>query len=300
MPQLSSCRFFFLFLAAISLCLPALATADVTAAEHGTVLNLSGRQRMLSQKMSKEVVLVALDVDRSQNLSNLQKTAVLFDTTLKALRDGDSAMQLPATEERRILKQLDKINSRHWVPFYAVIKEILAAKTVNDAQLEAIATQNPALLKQMNKCVKMYEKRAAKAGLKAAPGLAVSINLAGKQRMLTQKMSKEALLFAKGYKVEDNKLNVLETATLFSRTLTGLSKGDPTLDLPGTSNTEIVQQLAIVAKLWRPFEKVMSSAYAPESKTLTPEQIRTVAELNLPLLKAMNKAVGMFAREAAK
>lgn len=31
-----------------------------TAAEYGTVLNLSGKQRMLSQKMSKEVMLVAL------------------------------------------------------------------------------------------------------------------------------------------------------------------------------------------------------------------------------------------------
>ena len=56
--------------------------AGPTSAEYGTVLNLSGKQRMLTQKMSKEVMLVALNVDTQNNLSNLKKTSGLFAKTL--------------------------------------------------------------------------------------------------------------------------------------------------------------------------------------------------------------------------
>jgi len=51
----------------------------------------------------------------------------------------------------------------------------------------AVAKNNLPLLKQMNKAVGLYEKDAKKGGLKSAPGLAATINLSGKQRMLTIK-----------------------------------------------------------------------------------------------------------------
>ena len=51
--------------------------------------------------------------------------------------------------------------------------------------------------------------------------LAVSINLAGKQRMLTQKMTKEALLIKAGVEKEQNLKKLEATSTL----LTERSKG---------------------------------------------------------------------------
>ena len=41
-----------------------------SAEEFGVVINLSGKQRMLTQKMSKEVMLIALDENKSENLKN--------------------------------------------------------------------------------------------------------------------------------------------------------------------------------------------------------------------------------------
>jgi len=78
-----------------------------SAAEYGVVLNLSGKQRMLSQKMSKEVMLINLDYKKDINLENLKKTVSLFDKTLKGLRDGDESLGLPPTTSRRILRQID-------------------------------------------------------------------------------------------------------------------------------------------------------------------------------------------------
>jgi hypothetical protein len=291
------------FLVAILLCIcggvSSAIAAGPTAAEYGVVLNLAGKQRMLTQKMSKEIMLMANGHEVEKNLANLSATAALFDKTLTGLRDGDAELKLPPTVNKRIIRQLDKIRNDYWTAFHAVVKEIIASRKVSNDQVAEIAATNIPLLKQMNRCVKLYEKDAAKAGLKSDPSLAVSINLAGKQRMLTQKMSKEFLLIAYGHDAAANKLNLLETATLFDRTLKGLMDGDATLDLPGTKNEAIRKQLTKVQSMWKNFEPVVKVAADPKIKTISKTQIKTLAEVNLPLLKEMNKAVGMFAKEAA-
>lgn len=270
-----------------------------TAAEYGVVLNLSGKQRMLSQKMSKEVVLIKLGYKPEENLANLKDTAALFDKTLKGLRDGDDSLRLPPTESRRILRQIDDKIQPLWDPFYQTIQGILAAGGVSDEQLDSVAQNNPPLLAEMNNCVLLYEKDAAKAGLKSDPGLAVSINLSGKQRMLSQKMSKEFLLVAANYKVEENKLNLQETAALFERTLQGLLDGDATLDLPATTDEPIREQLKQVQALWVDFKPNVEYAVTAEG-AIPQDKIAALADKNLPLLAQMNKAVMMYEALAAK
>ncbi len=277
----------------------AVMAAGPTSAEYGVVLNLSGKQRMLTQKMSKEMMLVALGVDTDANLDNLVKTSSLFDKTLKGLRSGSAELRLPPTSSRRILRQLDKIDAI-WAEFYPVVKEVISKRTVNKDQVAVLAEKNLPLMKAMNKAVGLYEKDAKKGGLKAAPGLAATINLSGKQRMLTQKMSKEFLLVAYGYNRDDNKLSLLETYSLFERTLKGLKDGDDTLGLPGTKQQHIRNQLDVVNGLWSQFKPVV--AYGANSKTsdIPADQLNQLVGSNLPLLKEMNKAVGMYEKVAAQ
>ena len=126
----------------------------------------------------------------------------------------------------------------------------------------------------------------------------VVLNLSGKQRMLTQKMSKEFLLIAYGHEVDNNKLNLLETYSLFERTLKGLLDGDEILDLPGTKNKKIRKQLSKVQGLWQSFKPVVEFGSDPKT-TIKADKIKTLAASNLPLLKEMNKAVGMYEKETA-
>lgn len=284
----------------ILVAIPAICFAEgPTAAEYGTVLNLSGKQRMLSQKMSKEVLLINLGLKKDDNLANLKATSSLFDKTLKGLRDGDESLHLPPTTSRRILRQIDTKIQPLWETYYKNIQAILDAGSVSTEQLEAVAQNNLPLLQEMNKCVKLYEKDASKAGMKSDPGLAVTINLAGKQRMLTQKMSKEFLLIASAYSADENRLNLQETYGLFERTLAGLLDGDPTLDLPGTKDEAIRAQLTKVQSMWTDFKPNVEFA-AKEQGTIPEDRIAALADQNLPLLKEMNKAVGMYEVLASK
>ncbi len=265
------------------------ASMGATKEEMSTVINLAGKQRMLTQKMSKEALLIAMGVDVPKNKENLGKTAALFDKTLNGLLNGDSDLKLVKTETPDIVKQLNTVSDL-WKEFHKSVKSVLGGD-VSEPVLAKIASQNLPLLKNMNKAVGMFEKEG---GSKLEAGLAVTINLAGKQRMLTQKMTKEMLLVAKGVNADENRANLKKTAGLFEKTLKGLLDGDKSLRLPGTKDSAIRDQLATVGKLWNDYKPVLDNAAT--GKEISKADLEKAAKLNLPLLKEMNHAVTMFAK----
>ncbi len=255
----------------------------ITKQEMGTVINLAGKQRMLTQKMSKEILLIAKGIDVEANKASLRKTADLFDRTLKGLINGDPELGLPKTTDKAILAQLEKVSAL-WKEFKPNVEAALNGQ-IDQAVLKRVAAQNLPLLKEMNKAVQMYAKAS---GSDLDPAMATTINLAGKQRMLTQKMTKELLLVANGIDVEANKANLKKTVALFERTLKGLFDGDSELGLPGTKDPAIRKQLEVVQGLWAEYKPILDNV------DTSPEGLAKAAKLNLSLLKEMNKAVKMY------
>lgn len=280
---------------AVVVCLvcTASALAEPTAEEWARILNLSGRQRMLTQKMSKEALFVTADVETAALRKSLSQTTRLFEETLAGLRDGEASLGLPATENPRIVKQLNKVEAmyRELKPLFESVAEggVLSAQ-----EIEVLANKNLPLLKEMNKAVKMYE-RGAKKVLGGDEAAAVVINLAGKQRMLTQKMTKEALLVHLNVAKEDNLLNLRETTALFDRTLAGLLDGDGDLELPGTKDSAIRSQLGTVSKLWAKLAPTFKSFQSGGAST---DQLSELSKENVTLLKEMNKGVKLFEQSA--
>jgi transcriptional regulator of heat shock response len=260
-----------------------LSAQAATKKEMAVVINLAGKQRMLTQKMSKEALLIAKGINVDANKANLRKTAGLFDKTLKGLVQGDTELGLPKTEDAEILAQLDKVSGL-WNNFKPSINAVLEGDT-SKTVLEKIAKENLPLLKNMNAAVQMYAKAG---GSTLDPAMATTINLAGKQRMLTQKMTKELLLVANNISADANKESLDKTAALFDRTLKGLLDGDEDLGLPGTKDTAIRDQLAVVQKLWSDYKPVLDAVDTSDAG------LTKAADLNLPLLKNMNKAVKMY------
>nr|WP_320048795.1 methyl-accepting chemotaxis protein [uncultured Desulfuromonas sp.] len=133
-----------------------------TQKKDAPVINIAGRQRMLSQKMSKEVLMVAASSNASAAKEQLRDTKILFDRSLKALIDGDSDMGLPATSEGPIHEQLLVVKSI-WEQFSPKIKQILTHTTDTvefQNALKHILSENIALLTEMNKAVQMFEANA--------------------------------------------------------------------------------------------------------------------------------------------
>ncbi len=289
-----------IFIACLSLCLTSTSWADSglgsladqlnaitktafaeTSKQMVVKVNLAGKQRMLTQKMTKESLLIALDIEAQKNKKNLEASAKLFEKTLKGLQTGDKSLGLTKTVNKDILKQFKKVTAL-WGDFKPNVESIYR-DGVSVIMLQNIAKQNLPLLAEMNKVVGLYEKSSG-ADLNE---LATVINLSGKQRMLTQKMSKELLLIAEGIDEAKNKDNLTNTIKLFEKTLKGLVNGDTELGLLKTKDKKILAQLAEVKSLWSKFKPVMEKDTGMES-------LKKMAELNLPLLSAMNKVVKMY------
>ncbi len=268
----------------------ALAGAAQAATKHETAvqINLAGKQRMLTQKMTKEMLFIARGIDVQSNQAALKKTAMLFETTLDGLVVGNPQLGLPPTEDPAIVQQLAKVKSL-WADYKKYVDAALAGNMTH-AMLEDIERLNMPLLKEMNKAVQMYAKAG---GSKISPALANTINLAGKQRMLTQKMTKELLFIANGVHPEKNKAELQKTVALFDRTLKGLMHGDKELGLPGTKDPKILAQLQEVQKLWQQYKPILDKADVSDAA------LEQAAKLNLLLLHEMNKAVKMFEESAS-
>ncbi len=272
-------------------CLLAIAASDASAQSpraFASAVNMAGRQRMLSQKMSKEFALLALGVDTANQQTSLTATMELFESSLAKLQNGDAAAGIPAPPGEAIQVQLKHVEEL-WLSFKEVLESGRALETVDSATLAKVAAQNLLLLQEANKAVQLYVVAAAKAGVEVAGNV---VNIAGRQRMLSQKMSKEICFIALGIDAEGQRAALAATQALFARSLDGLIAGDEELGLPATSHEEILQQMRLVSSLWEEFSARVDTALNGAVDTAYLEKL---ASLNLTLLGEMNRAVQMYA-----
>ncbi|MDQ7032917.1 MAG: methyl-accepting chemotaxis protein [Desulfonauticus sp.] len=136
------------------------------------------------------------------------------------------------------------------------------------------------------------------------------INMAGRQRMLSQKMSKELMdmlyeHLKTGHINQDTVKNLQNSVKLFDMTLNALIHSG---DIPTTLNPngpkrhitgvqgKALEKLLEVKKIWTEFKQHLKLAYTQEKK----EDIEHVLHYNMTLLKAMNAAVVTMQKEAEK
>ncbi len=135
----------------------------------GLVINLAGRQRMLSQKMTKELlsfVAVTEEKERQKWFSVANNTISVFDKTLFALSDsGDAPLTLdlkgavafcPKAVEPAF-SQLGKVKNI-WTDFSANMTMVLSNKENTDNNLAFVKNNNLSLLNEMNTAVVMLQK----------------------------------------------------------------------------------------------------------------------------------------------
>ncbi|MEM9398622.1 MAG: methyl-accepting chemotaxis protein [Verrucomicrobiota bacterium] len=131
------------------------------------------------------------------------------------------------------------------------------------------------------------------------------MNLAGRQRMLTQKISKEVMIYsrleeAKNPAAEQSAKQVRDTMEIFSLTLNALmySGNAPlSLNLADTkyrtipaAKGELLEQLQVIEGLWNTFSKHVDNALTLPINEAEAD-LNALKKQNLPLLKEMNKAV---------
>ena len=255
----------------------------VTEAEYAAAINVAGRQRMLTQKMAKESLFVSLGVNKEQNKTNREKTIKLFESSLGSLIAGSGSDSIPKPPNNSITQKLNVVKNL-WPEYKKAIQSGSAAQ---------IAKLSVPILKKMNSAVKSYETAFFKAGFK---GSGKTINIAGRQRMLTQKMAKEALLISSNTEVIKSQEMLKNSINLFDISLKGLINGNAEMRIEKVNNPEIQSQLLVVQKKWEEYKKLFNA----DGKGLSQEALINLEKQSPEILFEMNKAVGMYEDDVKK
>ena len=125
------------------------------------VVNLAGRQRMLSQKLCKEMLLLAKN-NRVDQLALIRATKQRWERVHKGLQQGDASLQLPVNNSPVIADMFGMINPV-FQQISAYVDTVIVLSTNEqaiDSVINRILLQEPVYLQSMDAIVNQLDKEA--------------------------------------------------------------------------------------------------------------------------------------------
>jgi nitrate/nitrite-specific signal transduction histidine kinase len=258
-------------------------------------VNLAGRQRMLSQKISKEALSYATNPSPAAR-AELERSMLVFDRTHKALRmSGMAPLGLNNTQDAPIQgttdpalgAKLDEVGQL-WASLSAATRDVQAESEAGAAALSSLETALPRGLLLSDAVI------AAMTDLDAAsPEL---VNVAGRQRMLSQKVGFDALLYQarRTAALRDTLLRDMKLMEASHRALrygghVQLSLSDTRkVFLPAPTDPEVIRNLDQVEEVW---QEVSKSVATLASDSAAAGAVARLSDVNPKLLRSMDQAV---------
>jgi hypothetical protein len=214
----------------------------------------------------------------------------LFVRSDNALRFGDDELGLGPEGRQAVLRALARIDTP-WNGYSRIIEGVIREGSAQPAQMETLSAASADVLKFMNMAVNQTARSYGNVLPDVSLSLTITIDVAGRQRMLTQKAMKETcLLFISGN--QNHALALEGTISLFELSLTALQQGFADVGVMAAPNSEIATQLAYVRELWTPIHEELKTASARGS--IESVVITRLARDTDVLLREMNRAVGMY------
>jgi len=121
--------------------------------------------------------------------------------------------------------------------------------------------------------------------------LSIAINIAGRQRMLTQKMAKETFIYAKN-PTKENLKRILDTARLFDESLKALKDGSKKLGLAKLTDEEALKKWEICKEKWEKFySHIKALANLPPDSPEAEVHFKYIQDHNIEVLKSAHAFV---------
>ncbi|MCA0042778.1 type IV pili methyl-accepting chemotaxis transducer N-terminal domain-containing protein [Celeribacter litoreus] len=130
----------------------------------------------------------------------------------------------------------------------------------------------------------------------ASEHLALKIDIAGRQRMLTQRMVRSACFIAMEVDVKAHQKLLEDSAALFVSSLSELKTSGGFNHLEPATDPNILLQIGLIESLWDPFDQQISEQL--NARRIGFEQLSRLSDAGERLLKASNDLVLLFEREA--
>lgn len=258
-------------------------------------INFSGKLRMLSQRIPAAACFANASIEPEKTAKMMASAAEEFELILQGLEYGEPKLNIRGTEkDRRVLAALKEVH-HVWDPLLVSLKQAKSAGTTDDL-IQTLANKSHPLLEQAKGLVThVSAEYADPAALLQAD--AITIDLAGRQRMLAQRMSKNICMLQSGIDTERALKHLSGAKAIYDTTLRALRFGAPQVGLEATKNEEILAGLDEILTLWESLEPTVSAVEA--GGTLEADQMAAIYNGMNSLTGKMNVLVGKYS-EASK
>lgn len=271
---------------------PWLAIAKATHPDALRKINLSGRQRMLIQRAGKLICLAHLTPQPQPLLAAAEETLALHQRTEVGLRKGDQELGLEPETNAIVLQALSQA-ARVFAPYGKVIRNAINSRVVGPELLGKISGLNDLALREMDAAVNLIET--VYRVKERSEQLAMLINIAGRQRMFTQRMVLQLCLY---HNTQDsvNYSEFFRTMNRFSISLNILQRVTPTA-VSNKMQEALILNLSRVQNNWDTLRPVMSRAvrsYFGSTPDRSFEALIDVDRQAEDLITKMNEIVLLF------
>jgi len=118
-------------------------------------MDISGQQRMLSHKITKEVLLIAYNHDVEIYKKHLNKSIAAFETNLVSMIEGNFEIKLLPAPTPQIRGQLRRVQTV-WDRFRPIVEGTSKTGKISPTDIQQVVGFNASLLKEMDKVLEMY------------------------------------------------------------------------------------------------------------------------------------------------
>ena len=253
-------------------------------------INFSGKLRMLSQRIPSATCHLAQDVDPTAATALLSASIAEFEEILTALEVGDTDLNIIVPEtNRRTLEAIDVLRSR-WEPLRQAA-EAVANGTASASDRAYVLNQNLQVLEAAQLLVGQLTRQYSNPNAMSMSSL-LMIDISGRQRMLSQRMSKESCMIQSGIETAELRENLQNTMQVFENSLGALRDGMEDVGIQPPPNDKIASGLIQVAAEWESVKPHLSEVLAGGEIHHETDVFRFQG-LNTIMVN-MNKVVGMY------